>query len=213
MPNPPAAHFQPYGPVELMGTVSAAASLALDALLKKVESAAHRVWAGLRDLLEEQGGAWSDVWSAGHPNRNEGAAPGEYCLATRSRLHGLWPSAKLIFDIGQSGQELVIARRVFRTFTTPTTGAGTAEAGGQLFGSVAGNKAKVTFATGPGQRTFVRVTLISQTVERSKLRLDSSHRKGLFFLGDWHTHPEPCRFRRCRTSRASGKRSRNRPTI
>ena len=67
------AYFQPYGPVELMGTVSAAASLALDALLKKVESAAHRVWAGPRDLLEEQGGAWSDAWSAGHPNRNEGA--------------------------------------------------------------------------------------------------------------------------------------------
>ena len=67
------AYFQPYGPVELMGTVSAAASLTLDALLKKLDAATHRVWAGPRSLLEEHGGAWSDVWLAQHADRNEGA--------------------------------------------------------------------------------------------------------------------------------------------
>jgi glycine/D-amino acid oxidase-like deaminating enzyme len=67
------AYFQPYGPIELMGTIAAAASLALDALLNKLESAAHRAWAGSRSLLEEHGGAWSDAWIAGHSNRNEGA--------------------------------------------------------------------------------------------------------------------------------------------
>ena len=66
-------YFQPYGPVELMGTVSAATSLALDALLKKGQLATHRVWAGSRGLLEEQGGSWSDSWIARHPNGNEGA--------------------------------------------------------------------------------------------------------------------------------------------
>ncbi len=66
------AYFQPYGPVELMGTVSAAASLALDALLNKLESATHRIWAGQRSLLEENGGAWDDVWLARNSGRNEG---------------------------------------------------------------------------------------------------------------------------------------------
>ncbi len=67
------AYFQPYGPVELMGTISAATSLALDALLKKVELATHRIWAGPGTLLLEQGGRWNDVWIATHPNRTEGA--------------------------------------------------------------------------------------------------------------------------------------------
>ena len=113
-------------------------------------------------------------------------------MATRSRLHGLWPSAKLIFDIGQSGQELVIARRVFRTFEQhQQLGPGTAEAGGQLFGSVAGNKVKVTFATGP-RPTDIRTRYSYKPDRRAEqAEIDSSHRKGLFFLGDWHTHPEP----------------------
>lgn len=67
------AHFQPYGPIELMGTVSIAASLALDALLDKLITATHRVWAGPSSLLEESGGAWNDAWLAQHPARNQGA--------------------------------------------------------------------------------------------------------------------------------------------
>lgn len=67
------AHFQPYGPIELLGTISVAASLALDALLNKLDLAAHRVWAGPRTLLVEQGGDWNDTWIDGRPTRTEGA--------------------------------------------------------------------------------------------------------------------------------------------
>jgi hypothetical protein len=67
------AYFQPYGPVELIGTISAAASLAIDALLKKPDLAVHRIWAGPRALLVEQGGDWSDSWTAAHPDHPEGA--------------------------------------------------------------------------------------------------------------------------------------------
>jgi hypothetical protein len=67
------AHFQPYGPIELMGTVSVAASLALDALLGKTINAAQRVWAGPVSLLEESGGAWNDPRLAQYPDRNQGA--------------------------------------------------------------------------------------------------------------------------------------------
>jgi hypothetical protein len=67
------ARFQPYGPVELAGTVSVAASLTLDAVLGKFSSALHRVWVGPRSLLEDAGGAWDERWLVEHPGRTEGA--------------------------------------------------------------------------------------------------------------------------------------------
>jgi molybdopterin/thiamine biosynthesis adenylyltransferase len=66
------AIFQPYGPVELQGTISSAASLALDGLLGKVQHALHRVWAGANSLVAEAGGDWSDAWRNGHPEREKG---------------------------------------------------------------------------------------------------------------------------------------------
>jgi molybdopterin/thiamine biosynthesis adenylyltransferase len=66
------ALFQPYGPVELLGTISAGASLALDSLLGKLRSATHRIWAGPQTLLLEAGGKWSEAWLKEHENRTEG---------------------------------------------------------------------------------------------------------------------------------------------
>lgn len=67
------AIFQPYGPVELLGTVATAARLALDVLLKKVTRATRRVWAGPERLLVEAEGAWSEEWIMGDSNRRRGA--------------------------------------------------------------------------------------------------------------------------------------------
>ena len=66
------AVFQPYGPIELQGTISSAASLALDGLLGKIQHALHRVWAGPHSLLVEAGGDWSDTWRNGNPERQKG---------------------------------------------------------------------------------------------------------------------------------------------
>jgi molybdopterin/thiamine biosynthesis adenylyltransferase len=66
------AVFQPYGPIELQGTISSAASLALDGLLGKIQHALHRVWAGPHSLLVEAGGDWSDIWRNGKPEREKG---------------------------------------------------------------------------------------------------------------------------------------------
>jgi len=66
------AIFQPYGPVELLGTISLGAALALDALLHKATTATHRIWAGSRALLREQGGSWSTEWIGGNPERDKG---------------------------------------------------------------------------------------------------------------------------------------------
>lgn len=66
------AVFQPYGPTELQGTISLAASLALDGLLGRANEAVHRVWAGPHSLVVEAGGDWSEAWRNGHPEREKG---------------------------------------------------------------------------------------------------------------------------------------------
>lgn len=66
------AVFQPYGPIELLGTISVAASLALDALLGKAKSATQRIWAGPESLLRNAGGNWSNEWIDGKIERNKG---------------------------------------------------------------------------------------------------------------------------------------------
>jgi molybdopterin/thiamine biosynthesis adenylyltransferase len=66
------AVFQPYGPVELQGTLSLSASLALDSLLGKIHRPVHRIWAGPHTLLIEAGGKWSQAWLSGHPERESG---------------------------------------------------------------------------------------------------------------------------------------------
>jgi hypothetical protein len=70
--------FQPYGPIELQGTISMAASLALDGLLGRLQHAVHRVWAGPHSLLMEAGGDWSDTWRNGHPDREKGGIQEEW---------------------------------------------------------------------------------------------------------------------------------------
>jgi len=66
------AVFQPYGPIELLGTISVAASLALDALLGRIITATQRIWAGPESLLTDAGGVWSKEWINGNMERNRG---------------------------------------------------------------------------------------------------------------------------------------------
>ena len=64
------------------------------------------------------------------------------------------------------------------------------EAGGQLFGTFSGNKITVTLATGP-RPTDIRARYSYKPDRRAEqAEIDYAHKKGLFFLGDWHTHPE-----------------------
>ncbi len=66
------AVFQPYGPIELLGTISVAASLALDALLGRVKAATQRIWAGPESSLADAGGIWSKEWINGNMERAKG---------------------------------------------------------------------------------------------------------------------------------------------
>lgn len=66
------AVYQPYGPIELQGTISVIAELALDALLGEVSVSTHRVWAGREKHLLQVDGAWSRQWLRETSGRTEG---------------------------------------------------------------------------------------------------------------------------------------------
>ena len=69
--------------------------------------------------------------------------------------------------------------------------AGAAEAGGQLFARLSEGRIDVEVATGPNpaDRRSRLYSAPSRVHERREIR--ELHRRGLHYVGDWHTHPQP----------------------
>ncbi|RWC57896.1 MAG: hypothetical protein EOS54_03955 [Mesorhizobium sp.] len=57
------AVYQPYGPIELQGSVSVIAELALDVMLQPPSQSVHRLWIGRERYLRQMGGRWSPAWA------------------------------------------------------------------------------------------------------------------------------------------------------
>lgn len=95
------------------------------------------------------------------------------------------------YPIGTSGQDLVLTEPVlahFRRFRQNRWFS--REAGGQLFATLAPDAVTIVEATGP-RRTDRRGPfwyLPNRRAEQAEI--DERHRRGLHFVGDWHTHPE-----------------------
>jgi integrative and conjugative element protein (TIGR02256 family) len=95
------------------------------------------------------------------------------------------------YSIAGSGQTLVFSDAVIEhVLSNRQTKAGDREAGGQLFARVSRYEIYIAEATGP--RTSDRRTRLSYRPDRKleQAEIDESQRKGLVFVGDWHTHPE-----------------------
>jgi hypothetical protein len=54
------ALFQPYGPVELSGTVSLITNLALECALGSKTDSTHQIWVGSTAFVKENGGRWNE---------------------------------------------------------------------------------------------------------------------------------------------------------
>lgn len=68
-----------------------------------------------------------------------------------------------------------------------------AEAGGQLFGTfVGGQSVRVSVATGPSRGSLRSRFSFRPNRAAEKREIESFHKRGLHYLGDWHSHPEPC---------------------
>lgn len=66
------AVYQPYGPIELQGTLAVIGELALDVMLQPPTRSAHRLWIGRYRHLQQMGGQWSPAWAKLMGSRTEG---------------------------------------------------------------------------------------------------------------------------------------------
>jgi integrative and conjugative element protein (TIGR02256 family) len=95
------------------------------------------------------------------------------------------------FSVLGSGQRLRIHDRVIQQFRRHRQlRPADREAGGQLFARFDSSKVIVEEATGP--RTRDRRTAFGFWPDRKaeQREINHRHRKGLHYVGDWHTHPE-----------------------
>ena len=100
-------------------------------------------------------------------------------------------SEVLIYQIGSSGQQLLLDAGVMRRFRKYRQMRWyQKEAGGQLFATLESNRVIIVEATGP--RKTDRRTRFGYLPDRAAERQEivERHAKSLHYIGDWHTHPE-----------------------
>jgi integrative and conjugative element protein (TIGR02256 family) len=104
----------------------------------------------------------------------------------------LFRQKPLKFEIGQSSQRLVLSRTVLKHFEKhKQKRADSLEAGGQLFARLSAlPEVIIEQATGPRPSDFRTRTLYIPDRSAEQPEIDYWHKKGLHYVGDWHTHPE-----------------------
>ncbi len=107
------AVFQPYGIVELQGTISLASGLAIEALIGQATGSTHRVWQVAAAFLQQASGAWNPDWIQGRPERAAGGLQTEIswekddlCPACSSRTTGVVSITGLETQINSSQSHL-----------------------------------------------------------------------------------------------------------
>ncbi len=65
------------------------------------------------------------------------------------------------------------------------------EAGGLLFAEIAGGAIRVVEATGPGSGDRRSRFSFGMSLARQQSLIDERFDKGLDYVGEWHSHPEP----------------------
>lgn len=97
----------------------------------------------------------------------------------------------IAYPIGGSGQTLILSDTVVKRLKRYRQMHNRQrEAGGQLFARFDGPRIFVEEATGP--RRSDRRTRTSYTPSRfaEQREINSRYKRGLHYIGDWHTHPE-----------------------
>jgi integrative and conjugative element protein (TIGR02256 family) len=96
----------------------------------------------------------------------------------------------MIFSVADSGQSIVFSEAVLRRFTKyRQTQWWHREAGGQLFARLVLPEIVIEEATGPRYSDWrTRHSYPNRCAEQREIA--ARHRRGLHFVGDWHTHPE-----------------------
>lgn len=94
-------------------------------------------------------------------------------------------------SLPESSQRIVITPQVVDHMATHRQLAWFArEAGGQLFGSISASEVVVSAATGPYRGDQRWWSSYRSNAKAAQSAIDQHAKKGLFYLGEWHTHPE-----------------------
>ena len=97
----------------------------------------------------------------------------------------------IVYRLGKSGQRLIFNRSVLEHFgKCRQDGPRKREAGGQIFARFRLPDILLQEVTGPRVRD--RRTRVSYWPDKAseQREINSRHRRGLHFIGDWHTHPQ-----------------------
>jgi integrative and conjugative element protein (TIGR02256 family) len=98
----------------------------------------------------------------------------------------------IVYPVGHSGQTLVFTAEVLATFAEYRQRRWwQREAGGQLFARFNGKSVVVVEATVPGRADFRTRHSFRPDRGREQREIVRYHKRGLHFIGDWHSHPEP----------------------
>ena len=109
-----------------------------------------------------------------------------------SRLHSTRRYGAISYSAGNSSQiilmDMILA--CFDRYRQLT--ADSLEAGGQLFARFDSNNVRVEHATEPKPTDcrYLTAFILDRMIERREIR--RKFKNGLHYVGDWHTHPEPC---------------------
>jgi integrative and conjugative element protein (TIGR02256 family) len=92
--------------------------------------------------------------------------------------------------VGTSGEVILLTPAVLRRFRLNRQQWWQAEAGGQLFASIASKEIKIVEATGPRWNDKrCRYSFRSDRLADQK-EIEQRFERGLHYVGDWHTHPQ-----------------------
>jgi integrative and conjugative element protein (TIGR02256 family) len=98
----------------------------------------------------------------------------------------------LSYCVGTSGQMIILSDHVLQQFdSSRQRKPGLAEAGGQLFASLADGHIRIEKATGPRKSDKRGRTHFLPDRRAEQKEIATMHAAGLHYVGDWHTHPQP----------------------
>jgi len=97
----------------------------------------------------------------------------------------------IAYEIGTSATTIKLSDRVLQHFETHRQRRWYhSEAGGQLFARFAEGSVNVVEATGPRNTDQRGRTYYRPDRNAEQREIDEMFKRGLHFVGDWHTHPE-----------------------
>lgn len=107
------------------------------------------------------------------------------------RVHSAHTRSVISYSTTASAQTIVLTDAVLGRFNRHRQTAITSpEAGGQLFARFDGNIIRIERASGPRPSDRRRPTSFVPDRKAERREIRRSFKKGLHYVGDWHTHPE-----------------------